>query len=49
MQCHQLTKVTIMIEQGFVEGTVIQANGWPNKEWLKDNHLTEYGDTFAQF
>ena len=38
-----------MIEQGFVEGTVIQANGWSNKEWLKDNHLPEYRDNFAQF
>ena len=38
-----------MIEQGFVEGTVIQANGWSNKEWLKDNHLPEYSDNFPQF
>ena len=41
MQCHQLTQV--------VEGTVIQANGRPNKDWLEDNHLPECSDTFTQF
>ena len=38
-----------MIEQRFVEGTVIQANGRPNKTWLEDNHLPVGSDTFAQF
>ena len=46
-QCDQLTQVTIMIYQGFVEGTVIQANGRPNKNWLTGNHLLEYRDTSA--
>ena len=38
-----------MTEQGFVEGTVIQANGRPNKDFLEDNHLPECSDTFPQF
>ena len=49
MQCHQLPQVTIMILQGLVEGTVIQANGRPNKDWLEGNHLSEYSHTSAQF
>ena len=34
IQCHQLTQVTIMIRQAFIEDTVIHANGRPNQNWL---------------
>jgi hypothetical protein len=49
IQCHQLTQVTIMIRQAFVEDTVIHANGRPNQNWLGANHLSECSDTSAQF
>ena len=47
IQCHQLTQVTIMIRQAFVEDTVIHANGRPNQNWLGANHLSECSDTYS--
>ena len=44
IQCHQLTQVTIMIWQAFIEDTIIHANGMPNQDWLEGNHLLEYSD-----
>ena len=49
MQSRQLTQLTIMIGQAFVEDTVIHANGRQNQNCLVGNHLSECSDTSAQF